>query len=78
MADSWQPDASPLTQVRRAQQSMMPGTVDGRIREAAPMPARQASEASAEAGDVLFVGPEDPGLDAGYPFWFDTDDIVPA
>ena len=71
--DSSAPDASRLTRVSRTQQSLLRGSVDGRLREAAPIPpdARQSEESS--SGTSLFVGPEDPGVD-NYDFWFDTDE----
>ena len=75
VAESSGPPASRTTRMARAQATQMRGSVDGRVREAAPVPVRTNVDVES-GGSSLFVGPDDPGLDAGYDFWFDTDDIV--
>ena len=38
MADSWEPRQSPVRRLKRAQDSMNPGSMGGRLRQAAPVP----------------------------------------
>lgn len=75
-AESAGPAASRQTRMARAQATQLRGSLDGRIREASPVPLRDDLEAEPAGGSSLFVSPDDPGVDAGYDFWFDTDDVV--
>ena len=76
MADNWNPRASRLQRLSQTVKAQTPHDLQGRLAQAAPVPSQTIPEEIQEGSDVLFVGPDDPGLDAGYPFWFDTDDIV--
>lgn len=44
MADSWKPAPSPLRRLNTHQRAMSLGSLDGRIRQAAPVPARRERE----------------------------------
>lgn len=76
--DSTTGPASRLARLGRTQQQVFKGSVDGRVREAAPIPVKPPPSSAGMFGGLLFVGPDDPGLDSGYDFWFDTDEPVPS
>lgn len=47
------------------------GSMEGRVKQASPVPVRFRPE-SETTGLKLYVGPNDPGINAGYDFWFQT------
>lgn len=71
MADSWRGQESRTNQLAHAQQSMTPGTVSGRVRQAAPLPRRTRN--TAVVPDILWVDDTAPDPDVfDGPFWFNT------
>ena len=74
-AESYEPQSSRLSRLAKAQQAMIPGSLEGRFRQASPVPERTYTEAV--DGLTLYIGDDDPGLGAGYDFWFDTDEPIP-
>lgn len=76
MSDIWGPRDSRIQRVANTLRTQTPHDLKGRLSQAAPIPVRANSLESSSSSGALFVGPEDPGLDSGFDFWFDTDDVV--
>lgn len=73
MSDIWSPRDSRLQRVANSLRTQTPNDLKGRLVQAAPIPDRAPSE-TVSFGSSLYVGPDDPGIESGYDFWFDTDE----
>lgn len=79
MADSWRMRQSVQRRNKNSKDSQFPGNFDGRIRQAAPLPARTDIEPEAGGGGgAVWVAPqaEPPPDVVAYPLWFVTDEPV--
>lgn len=74
-ADSWRGRESRARRVVRTQESMTPGTIDGRVAQASPVPDR-TNRTIRRGGTELWVGDDAPPEGEGYVFWFDTNEPV--
>jgi hypothetical protein len=67
---NWKPSESAVSKLQNAQQSMAPGTLGGRVRQAATVPDRPRT--SQDVGIEIYVQdfePEEAGFKA---LWYDT------
>jgi hypothetical protein len=72
MADSWGPRHSATRRLRRTQQAMIPGTLNGRLRQAAPVPPRIDHEPPPFNMHVGDTPPEDIYIGRA---WMDTSGV---
>lgn len=76
MSDIWNPRPSRLQRLAQSVKSGTAHDIQGRLASAAPIPPATLPTETADTGSALFVGPEDPGIDGAYDFWFDIDEPV--
>lgn len=78
--DNWQPKQSRTQRTATAQRSMIPGTLDGRVRQASPIPQRPDIEQTPITGGDVWVAPtaEPPPDIYDGRLWFVTDEPIPG
>lgn len=76
MADPWRGAPTRADRLAQSQKSMIPGTIQGRVSQAAPVKTKARVPQNTRSLGLVWVGPDAPEDAPVGRLWFDTDEPV--